>query len=65
MEGLHEANRGEHGNQGPAGVPRKRSRSWKRIHHSGLFWLALVLMLVAIAIYLKSDDLSFLPHPAP
>lgn len=65
MEKLHEANRGEHGNEGPVVVPRERSRSWKRIHHSPLFWLALVLMLSAIAIYVMSDDLAFLPHHQP
>ena len=33
----------------------------KPIHHTPLFWLGLILCLSAIAIYLWSDDLSWLP----
>lgn len=65
MEKVHEANRGQHGNEGPVGGHEKHPPYWKRIHHSPLFWLALVLMLTAIAIYVMSDDLSFLPHHQP
>jgi hypothetical protein len=35
---------------------------WKRAHHDWRFWVALILMLAAIAIYVLSDDLAFLPH---
>ena len=41
---------------------------WKRAHHDWRFWVALVLMLAAMFIYLMTDDLSFVPriraHPA-
>ena len=33
----------------------------RRIHHSPLFWVGAVLFLLAIAIYVLSDDLSWQP----
>jgi hypothetical protein len=55
---------GNHGNEGevhrshaPGGEPY-----WKRAHHDWRFWIALILMLTAIAIYVLSDDLAFLPR---
>lgn len=33
----------------------------KRIHHSPVFWVGVVLFLLAIAIYVLSDDLSWQP----
>jgi hypothetical protein len=33
----------------------------KPIHHTPAFWLGIALCLVAIAIYLWSDDLSWRP----
>jgi hypothetical protein len=38
-----------------------RPRDWRRIHHSPIFWIGIVLCLAAIVIYLWSDDLSW--HP--
>jgi hypothetical protein len=35
---------------------------WKRAHHDWRFWVALVLMLAAMFIYLMTDDLSFVPR---
>ncbi len=35
---------------------------WKRAHHDWRFWVGMVFMLAAIAIYVFSDDLAFLPH---
>jgi hypothetical protein len=37
-------------------------RDWRRIHHSPLFWVGIVLCLAAIAIYVWSDGLSWRPH---
>lgn len=34
---------------------------WRRIHHSPVFWVGIVMCLAAIAIYLWSDDLSWRP----
>lgn len=46
------------------GGPR-RQPYWKRAHHDWKFWVALVLMLVAMAVYLGTNDLSFRPHSPP
>ena len=37
------------------------SNERRPIHHSPMFWLGLVMCLAAIAIYLWSDDLSWVP----
>lgn len=37
-------------------------RDWRRIHHSPLFWLGVLLFLVAITVYVLSDDLSWRPR---
>jgi hypothetical protein len=63
MEPLKESNYGHHGNEGPdQGVHYGRPPYWKRAHHDWRFWLGLVLMFAAIAIYVMSDDLALLPH---
>jgi hypothetical protein len=36
---------------------------WRRMHHDWRFWVALVLMLAAITIYILSENLAWLPHP--
>ena len=48
-----------HGN-GP--TPAADRRNLRRIHHSPLFWIGVVLFLAAIAIYVLSDDLSWRPR---
>jgi hypothetical protein len=35
---------------------------WRRIHHSPVFWVGIVLCLAAILIYVWSDDLSWRPY---
>ena len=35
---------------------------WKRAHHDWRFWIGLILMLLAITVYILSDNLAFLPH---
>jgi hypothetical protein len=46
---------------GDAPKPAAR-RDWRRIHHSPLFWVGVVLFLAAITIYVLSDDLSWHPR---
>jgi hypothetical protein len=41
--------------------PPTRERDWRRIHHSPMFWVGVVMCLAAIAIYVWSDDLSWRP----
>jgi len=35
---------------------------WKRAHHDWKFWVAILLMLVAMVIYVKTNDLSVRPN---
>ena len=35
---------------------------WKRIHHSWIFWVFLLLMLGGIIYYIMSVDFAFAPH---
>lgn len=36
---------------------------WTRMHHDWRFWVALILMLAAITVYILSENLAWLPHP--
>lgn len=38
---------------------------WKRMHHTPFFWIAAVLILVAMVIYVTTNNLSFGPDPKP
>jgi hypothetical protein len=42
--------------------PAAEGRDWRRIHHSPVFWVGIVLCLAAIVIYVWSDDLSWRPR---
>ena len=35
---------------------------WKRMHHDWRFWIALLLMIVAMIIYVVSEDFAWLPR---
>jgi hypothetical protein len=48
-----------HGETHKPAAPR---RNWKHVHHSPMFWIAVVLFLAAITIYVLSDDLSWRPQ---
>ena len=39
--------------------PTTSPRDWRRIHHSLMFWIGVVLCLAAIMIYVWSDDLAW------
>jgi hypothetical protein len=41
--------------------PQNPGRDWRRIHHSPVFWIGVVMCLAAIMIYVLSDDLSWRP----
>jgi hypothetical protein len=36
--------------------------SWKRPHHDWRFWVALLAMLLAMVIYVTSQDLAWRPY---
>jgi hypothetical protein len=38
-----------------------RRRDWRRLHHSPLFRIGILLCLAAIAIYVLTEDLSWRP----
>ncbi|WP_020173902.1 hypothetical protein [Methyloferula stellata] len=42
--------------------PAASSPDWRRIHHSPLFWVGVVLFLAAISIYVLTNDLSWRPR---
>lgn len=35
---------------------------WKRAHRDWRFWIALALMLLAMTVYVVSDNLAFVSH---
>jgi hypothetical protein len=35
---------------------------WKRAHHDWKFWIAIILMLIAMWVYVRSNDLSLRPR---
>ena len=43
-------------------VDREQRPYWKRAHNDRRIWVALFFMFAAIAIYVVSDNLAFLPH---
>ena len=50
-----EGERGEHGEPGPGPY-------WHRMHRDWRFWVCSFLMAAAIAIYVLSGNLAFVPH---
>jgi hypothetical protein len=46
------------------GEGRVQNEARKPVHHRPSFWIGLILCLAAIAVYLWSDDLSWLPGAA-
>jgi len=66
---MNDSQRLHHGNEGPdpgsIRHPQSESPYWRRAHLDWKFWFALVLMFAAIAIYVMSDSLSFLPLGTP
>ena len=65
---MSEPNYGHHGNEGLEGgknrdvVSHDRPTYWKVLHRQWWFWIGLTLMLIAITIYVLSDNLAFLPR---
>ena len=50
----------QHGGPDVASRPR-----WKRIHHSPFFWIAAAFILLAMIIYVVTDNLAFRSGRAP
>jgi hypothetical protein len=47
------------------GVQKEHRPYWTRAHKDWRFWLALILMIVAMGIYVMSEDLSMRPGSRP
>jgi hypothetical protein len=60
---MSESNFGSEGNEGERPHAAHGARpNWKRMHHSWIFWVGMVLVSVAIAVYVLSDNLALLPR---
>jgi hypothetical protein len=44
---------------------KMQSPYWKRVHHDWRFWIALLLMIAAMVIYVMSEDFAWLPRNRP
>ena len=60
-EGKHPDHR--HEDTGPKEPHEQQVHYWKRAHKDWKFWVGVVLIFAAIAIYVLSLDLSTVPHP--
>jgi hypothetical protein len=61
-ENKHSHRRSEHD---PNGEHQGQRPYWRRAHHDWKFWVALALMLAAMAIYVMTDNLAIRPHRPP
>ena len=53
---FHPNGGGAQGSQHPPHGPR-----WKRMHHSPFFWVAAFFIMLAMTIYVMTNDLAFWP----
>lgn len=63
-------NEKEHDHNWQQGLDHIKNQSvhvpnWKRIHHTWIFWIFLLLMLAAITYYVISADFAFAPQNQP
>jgi hypothetical protein len=49
------------GNSGNSGEPDSGSY-WRRMHRDWRFWVGVVFMITAIAVYVLSGDLAWVPR---
>jgi len=63
MESLNEVKNRHHRREGPDHdrVHHDDRPYWKRAHHDWRFWFGLIAILVAIGIYVGTNDLSMVP----
>jgi hypothetical protein len=66
---MNEIRHSNHGNEGPEHEHVRhepRPPYWKRAHQDWRVWVAVVFCMIAITIYVLSDDLALLPrHQLP
>jgi len=56
---MHEPKFQQHGGA-PAAAHAHRP-AWKRLHHSPFFWVAAFFILLAMTVYVTTNDLAFWP----
>jgi ABC-type Zn2+ transport system substrate-binding protein/surface adhesin len=63
MESLNEVKNRHHRHEGPDHdrVHHDDRPYWKHAHHDWRFWFGLIAILVAIGIYVGTNDLSMVP----
>ena len=61
---MDEMNQNHHlrGGPGSDNVQKVHRPYWKRAHQDWRFWVAVILMIVAMGIYVMSEDLSIRPQ---
>jgi hypothetical protein len=52
----------QHNEQQDQEHERLRGAYWRRMHHHWYFWVAMILMVLAIVNYVMTEDLSWLPR---
>ena len=48
----------------PANEGAPERRRWRHLHHSAVFWVSVVFIMLAMTIYVVSGNLSFWPARA-
>ena len=51
-----------HGESDSDSVRKMQRPYWKRAHHDWRFWIALLLMIAAMIVYVVSEDFAWLPR---
>jgi hypothetical protein len=60
-EGKHETH--HHAQEGPVAPHEQQKPYWQRAHKDWKFWVGVIMIAAAVAIYVFSLDLSTVPHP--
>jgi hypothetical protein len=64
---MNESMQGHHvpGGSGRDGVSRDQRPYWKRAHRDWRIWVAVLVMIAGMIIYVMTDDFALLPRSRP
>jgi hypothetical protein len=64
---MNENNGNNHplGSHQEGGHQHSRHPYWRRAHQDWRVWIAVVVMITGMVIYVMSNDFAFLPHALP
>jgi hypothetical protein len=51
-----------HGGPNPDGIEHRHPPYWKRAHRDWRFWIAAILVLIAMTIFVLTDNLALRPR---